>query len=55
MSITSSTFPAQLVVVSGSNYGAKVSSSVDGLFANCDIEIGWQPGLDTPIYYTGSY
>jgi len=55
MSITSSIFPAQLVLVSGSNYGAKISSSVDGLFANCDIEIGWQPGLDTPIYYTGSF
>ena len=52
-SITSSTFPAQLVVISGSNYGAKVSSSVNGLFANTDIEIGWSGG--NPKYYTGSY
>ena len=53
MSITSSTFPAQLVVISGSNYGAKVSSSVNGLFANTDIEIGWAG--DTPKYYTASF
>jgi hypothetical protein len=53
-SITSSIFPAQILNVSGGNYGVKVSSSVDGLFANCDVEIAWQPGLDTPIYYTGS-
>ena len=53
MSITSSIFPAQLVVISGSNYGAKVSSSVNGLFANTDIEIGWSGG--NPKYYTGSY
>jgi len=55
LSITSSTFPAEIVLVSGSKYGAKISSSADGLFANTDIEIGWNVIGDTPIYYTGSF
>lgn len=54
-SITSSAFPAQIVVVSGSNYAIKVSSSADGIIANCDMEIGWNPGTNTPIYYGGSF
>ena len=52
-SVTSSIFPAEILNVSGGNYGVKVSSSVDGLFANCDVEIAWT-GLDTPVYYSGS-
>lgn len=54
-SITSSTFPAQILNISGGNYGVKVSSSVDGQLANVDIGIGWVSSSNTPRYYTGSF
>jgi len=54
-SITSSTFPAQILNISGGNYGVKISSSVDGQLANVDIGIGWVSSSNTPRYYTGSF
>jgi hypothetical protein len=53
-SVTSSTYPAQIIAISGSNYAIKVSSSVDGLIANVDTAIGWI-GTNTPVYYTASF
>ncbi len=40
-SVTSSTYPAEIIVISGSNYAIKISSSVDGQIANVDTAIGW--------------
>ena len=54
-SVTSSTYPAEIMIVSGGNYGVKVSSSADGLISNVDIGIGWVSSSNTPRYYTGSF
>ena len=51
--VTSSVFSAQVLNISSSAYGIKVSSSVDGQFANCDAGIKWSG--NNPVYFTGSY
>ena len=54
-SVTSSIFNAQIINISSSNYGIKVSASVDGLLSNVDTEISWSIFGDLPIYYVGGF
>lgn len=54
-SITSSIFNAQIINISSSNYGIKISASVDGLLSNVDTEISWSVIGNLPIYYAGGF
>ena len=54
-SVTSSIFNAEIINISSSNYGIKISASVDGLLSNVDTEISWSLFGDEPIYYVGGF
>lgn len=54
-SITSSIFNAEIINISSSNYGIKISASVDGLLSNVDTEISWSVIGGLPVYYAGGF